>query len=1101
MKKTIHSILFLFLLFFVLLVPKMITAQERILEFFGLPSSGLVLVPIPGDYASGSIMEAKCEEISFSSLYISDHTFEKKSGWLVCKFPKNLVEESQKKILKVNFHPGSEQKITPKITKTIKIETPAWKTVMQADRQAGFPSKIEFASGFVLHPVTWKDRIHDADRSPDNSKFLGSWNLSWDKKADLKLVAENDLCSVVRQHIRYVNRQGNTPPSQPEAVYLWFFFKNTTGNVFVRFQGHQKTEHPWKECRFFEFHVDTGLLTNWQGFDHQKKNEKKYQGRFSDKQERIEFDRGILLHEKEEGIIIDGYQGTVYGDRHNHQIYLHPLSRDAWKGWKDKNIERDLWFRIGQITDPALTGTPDRLQPRYFRWISSGSNWKEKANEIVRWNGRNDLEQKTHYLESADLALVLHQYREEKGSSLSFGSLVDKRTEFFYSGKEQALFRIHLRCGEKEHQLSSLSSWNRIERTKTGWRFSDPADEPDCAGLSVDLKVLADPQKPGMEWSLDLHPGSDKVRLLEADVASLSLDNFGPEMVALYPGASGTLVQDPVRNADLSKIYPSLWATMGWMAAWDKTRKIGFYIANHDPNGAYKTISMKGSSENGILDLQFKQFLPFDPKHPESMVSCPGKIVWKTFVGDWFDAALIYRNWVRENAPWFPKLGPEGRIDMPEWMKKLCLWGRLFGYAKDVVPRSLEFQKKMGIPIGIHWYVWHQIPFDNDYPHYFPAKEGFVEGVQDLRRTGKIRVIPYINGRCWDTHDKLNQDDQFTAKGKAGACKKENGSLYTELYLGKEIDGSRVVSAVMCPASNVWKMKINELIQRLIDECGLDGVYMDQIAAASPCLCWDPSHGHPLYGGSWWVEGYRDLLQTARKKIPDDRIFASECNAETYVNLIHGMVCWHIAGNDVPAWSTIYSGTVFPYGRAYDSNTRAMKMKWAQNLVFGDQPGWFPASFLNDPAKLNYLRPLVRFRYHMIPYFYKGEAARPLELRDPVPTWTENWNLFGKVSYCTMPVVQTGVRRILDYDYDSNGNRIWSSERLRSVLLIFTNFSDEDTESRIDIRWNELGINPDSILIAHIDSEGNRTSLSIEDLKKKIVFPKNQTWGIELRVK
>ena len=33
----------------------------------------------------------------------------------------------------------------------------------------------------------------------------------------------------------------------------------------------------------------------------------------------------------------------------------------------------------------------------------------------------------------------------------------------------------------------------------------------------------------------------------------------------------------------------------------------------------------------------------------------------------------------------------------------------------------------LGVPVMAQWYRWHQIPFDNDYPHYFPAKPGFEE--------------------------------------------------------------------------------------------------------------------------------------------------------------------------------------------------------------------------------------------------------------------------------------------------------------------------------------------------------------------------------------
>ena len=64
----------------------------------------------------------------------------------------------------------------------------------------------------------------------------------------------------------------------------------------------------------------------------------------------------------------------------------------------------------------------------------------------------------------------------------------------------------------------------------------------------------------------------------------------------------------------------------------------------------------------------------------------------------------------------------------------------------------------------------------------------------------------------------------------------------------------------MCPATNYWQNTIGDVVDTL---CGphnsfaTDGVYIDQIAAAGPRPCWDPTHGHPVGGGSHWVEGYQ----------------------------------------------------------------------------------------------------------------------------------------------------------------------------------------------------------------------------------------------------
>jgi hypothetical protein len=73
-----------------------------------------------------------------------------------------------------------------------------------------------------------------------------------------------------------------------------------------------------------------------------------------------------------------------------------------------------------------------------------------------------------------------------------------------------------------------------------------------------------------------------------------------------------------------------------------------------------------------------------------------------------------------------------------------------------------------------------QIPFDNDYPHYFPPKDGFREGVAELKTAG-VYPMPYINGRLWDTHDKGAGDWEFTRVALAGATQRLGQAGYLGL--------------------------------------------------------------------------------------------------------------------------------------------------------------------------------------------------------------------------------------------------------------------------------------------------------------------------------
>ena len=91
--------------------------------------------------------------------------------------------------------------------------------------------------------------------------------------------------------------------------------------------------------------------------------------------------------------------------------------------------------------------------------------------------------------------------------------------------------------------------------------------------------------------------------------------------------------------------------------------------------------------------------------------------------------------------------------------------------------------------------------------------------------------MPYINGRLCDPKSKTWTQEG----GDKAAARQENGKPYTEVY------GSKVPLNVMCPATKQWQDKIAGIVDRLVNECGVDGVYIDQIGAAYAVRCFNPT--------------------------------------------------------------------------------------------------------------------------------------------------------------------------------------------------------------------------------------------------------------------
>ena len=178
---------------------------------------------------------------------------------------------------------------------------------------------------------------------------------------------------------------------------------------------------------------------------------------------------------------------------------------------------------------------------------------------------------------------------------------------------------------------------------------------------------------------------------------------------------------------------------------------------------------------------------------PGNRFELSGEAVWQLLRGDWFDAAVdLSRLGPPERRSGIRSLRPTAARTRRSGCAKLSAWA-LGGRAarRSAWRRCKQFAEFLGLPVGFHWYNWHQIPFDNDYPHYFPTKPGFAEGVRELQAAG-VFVMPYINGRLWDTRDKGSEDFEFTAWRGRRPARTRQGEPYTETYGSKEADGSPV---------------------------------------------------------------------------------------------------------------------------------------------------------------------------------------------------------------------------------------------------------------------------------------------------------------------
>lgn len=386
--------------------------------------------------------------------------------------------------------------------------------------------------------------------------------------------------------------------------------------------------------------------------------------------------------------------------------------------------------------------------------------------------------------------------------------------------------------------------------------------------------------------------------------------------------------------------YPSMIAAMQFLAFYGGGRAL--YVGTHDPQANHKVFSAKADGDGATFTCAN---WPGLAKKGGGEYRVPYEAAIGVVDGGWYEAAQEYRKFALK-APW-SKAGPVSKRPIPQWLKDTDLWLRVeFDYAgiADACKRAREY---FDVPTALHWYKWHEIPYDTLYPDYFPTRPGFAEGVKALQAQG-FHVMPYINGRIVDPNSNGWNEEGLSKS----AARQENGEPYTEVY------GSKVPLNSMCPYTTAWQDKVASLTDRLTHECGVDGVYIDQIGCAWAYRCYDKSHGHPLGGGHFWVDGYRKLLDKARAKLPPGKMFTTEENIECWLDQFDALLLVNTpAATDkavIPLFPAVYSGRTITFGFQYIgkddiAQSTPFRAKMAREFIYGAQMGWVLAEQIMAP--------------------------------------------------------------------------------------------------------------------------------------------------------
>ena len=580
----------------------------------------------------------------------------------------------------------------------------------------------------------------------------------------------------------------------------------------------------------------------------------------------------------------------------------------------------------------------------------------------------------------------------------------------------------------------------------------------------VTVVVTGKPDEKGFSWYVDVINESPDFSVVSVTypipkLAATPLHLFEPN------GCGRVFMNTEKESFSYRHPYPHPYAAMQYMAAWSERQ--GVYFGIHDPKACMKKLA--AVSENGEV-LMSAEFHAIGAGNMQNSFSLGGYVRWQIFDGDWYDATLIYRDFVKNYAEWLPV---KGRPDTPDRFKEIGFW------IADYIPNSesqrdarpmvlaaisekfgsdywfeapIKLREELGVPVAYHVYNWHEIPFNINYPHFLPPRQKFLDGFKKLREGG-VYVLPYINAVSWEKNDADEGfEENFENTGSRGAALKKDGSTYDVVYPQKKINGEDTVLVPMCPTFPRWHTLIGDVANALENEYDVDGVYFDEIAANEPYPCRNKSHAHLPGGGSYWSESYNLMMERITAKKKPDSFYFTEDNGEPYMKAFDGYLTWIWRfDNNVPAFTLVYAGYIQMVGRYTDGKNRDddvfYRYHLAESLLFGQQLGWLNAHVVYNKPRLEFLKKIAKTRYENRKLFNEGHLLRPPTVKcDLVPVTSSDH---------TMRQVMAGV---------------WQLDDNSRTAMICANISEEKATATFTLCPKEYGVDCPQTVTLELDA-------------------------------
>lgn len=538
---------------------------------------------------------------------------------------------------------------------------------------------------------------------------------------------------------------------------------------------------------------------------------------------------------------------------------------------------------------------------------------------------------------------------------------------------------------------------------------------PAFPGLKIESAVTLETAAPMSRWTMKIQKPADLLlkKVCFPRVKNVAVQN--DEYLAV-PEWTGIVAANPRAMLCTGRGRRAAWSYPGILsmqcAAYYARGGSGLYTAFDDTAAFYKSLGFWGASD-GSVNAEAVHF-PSGLAQGQTEWALPYGILLGVFQGDWYTAAELYRAWALQQS-WTKESRLKKGLSS-DWLLGTGAWVWNRGRSEGVLPYAAELQQSLGLPVSVFWHWWHGCPYDIGFPEYLPPREGAdaFKTALDRAHAEGLHAMVYMNQRAWGMSTQSWQEqhaERFAVKG-------EDGKVHPEVY--NTFTGKALAS--MCLYTPFWRDTYAGLAERAFKDLGVDGIYMDQ--ACDSRRCYDPTHGHPLGGGNYWMDGFKQLEQDLRKRCAEPRpiTLAGEGCGEAWLPYLDLLLTlqnskerysspdspWEV----IPFFHAVYhpyavlygsysSLTMPPYDELWPSEFAPEKplelldrafsnqfcLEQARAFTWGQQPAianFTPNQLTERAEEIAYFKRIAQVRYRAMKYLLHGEFLRPPEINAPM---------------------------------------------------------------------------------------------------------------------